>query len=124
MYHYSDQFRDKVVLCNCDDPFESEFFIFFAMNFEALGVKKLIATCYSDSQIAGEQLTLFDDPQAEPAYKIELTDVSDIRTTADVKEFVKGNVRHLIGNGDFRSNECIELLKQSDIVVTNPPFSI
>ena len=124
IYHYSNQFRDKVVLCNCDDPFESEFFMFFAMNFEALGLKKLIATCYSESPIAGEQLTLFDDPQAEPAYKIELFDVSGIRTTADVKEFVKGNVRHLVGNGDFRSEECVELLKQSDIVVTNPPFSL
>ena len=124
MYHYSDQFRNKTVFCNCDDPFESEFFMFFAMNFEALGLKRLIATCYIDSPIAGEQLSLFDDPQAEPAYKIEITGATMIRTPADVKEFVKGNVQHLVGNGDFRSHECLEFLKQSDIVVTNPPFSL
>ncbi len=134
--HYKDHFKDKTVFCNCDDPFESHFFKYFAMNFNFLGLKKLIATCYDHSSIAGNELPLFaDGDNSEPkktAYKIEITEVTDENgdgaiDLADVKLLIKSNKNTLTilkGNGDFRSDECIELLKQADIVVTNPPFSL
>lgn len=135
--HYKEQFKDKVVFCNCDDPFESEFFKYFAKNFNFLELKKLIATCYDDSPIAGEQLSLFDlnykiDNKSKKAYKIIINEVADVNgdgaiDITDVKELIKNkkNTLSLLKeDGDFRSQECIELLKQSDIVVTNPPFSL
>ena len=133
--HYKNHFKGKTVFCNCDDPFESNFFKFFAMNFNFLGLKKLIATCYDGSPIAGNELPLFEieNSQTEKkAYKIEITEVTDENgdgaiDLADVELLIKNHKNTLTtlnGNGDFRSDECIELLKEADIVVTNPPFSL
>lgn len=128
-------FRGKVVYCNCDDPFESNFFKFFAANFNRLGLKRLISTSYDGSPIAGQQLT-FDD-QDKFAHKaeaiaIEIEEVTDLNNDGatdieDVKLFLEANPHkrlRLKGSGDFRSPECVELLKRADIVVTNPPFSL
>ena len=136
LVHYWDYFRDKVIFCNCDDPYESNFFKYFALNFNALGLKKLIATCYDGSPIAQQELPLFPVEHSTPtkkAYKVEITEVPDLdgngaTDLTDVKLLLKSsnhNVKaELKGNGDFRSQESIELLKQADIVVTNPPFSL
>ena len=133
---YKQHFQGKVVLCNCDDPYESNFFKYFALNFNALELKKLIATCYNGSPIAGDELPLmFEIEQSEPkkiAYKVEITEVQDYNgdgavNLSDVQYLIQNdkNVLSLLkGNGDFRSQECIELLKEADIVVTNPPFSL
>ena len=129
--HYRAHFKGKRVLCNCDDPYESNFFKYFAMNFNFLGLKKLIATCYDPSPIAGDELPLFE-PTAKRAFKIEITEVADVNgdgavDLADVALLIKNRRNTLTvldGNGDFRSEECVELLKESDIVVTNPPFSL
>lgn len=136
--HYRDQFRGKVVLCNCDDPYESNFFKFFAMNFAQLGLKKLITTSYAGSPITGEQLSLLDvDGMPEgtppkPAYRVEITEVPDANNDgaidlADVEYLLRSdrNVLKLLdGHGDFRSAECLALLGEADIIVTNPPFSL
>ena len=134
--HYREHFLGKVVLCNCDDPYESNFFKYFALNFNALGLKKLIATCYNGSPVMGDELMLdFGDFTEDPkkiAYKVEITEVKDVNgdgvvNLADVQYLLKNekNVLTLLkGSGDFRSQECIELLKQADIVCTNPPFSL
>lgn len=139
MRHYKEQFRGKVIFCNCDDPYESNFFKYFAMNFNFLGLKKLIATCYAESLVAGEQLSLFDvqsldvnSADAKSPYKIEITEVQDENADgavdlADVEYLLKNRRNTLTllhGDGDFRSAECIELLKEADIVATNPPFSL
>lgn len=136
LVHYREYFRDKVVFCNCDDPYESNFFKYFALNFNALGLKKLIATCYDGSPIAQQELPLFADVNNEPqrkAYKVEISEVPDLDgngTTdlADVQLLLKSsnhNVKsELKQNGSFDSPECIELLKEADVVVTNPPFSL
>lgn len=136
LVHYREYFRDKVVFCNCDDPYESNFFKYFALNFNALGLKKLIATCYDGSPIAQLELPLFQTEDSEPkrkAYKVEISEVPDLdgngaTDLTDVQLLLKSsdhNVKaELKGNGDFRSEECIELLKQADVVVTNPPFSL
>lgn len=136
LVNYREYFRDKVVFCNCDDPYESNFFKYFALNFNALGLKKLIATCYDGSPIAQQELPLFADENNAPkrkAYKVEISEVPDMdgngaTDLTDVKLLLKSsehNVKaELKGNGDFRSEECIELLKQADVVVTNPPFSL
>ena len=137
MRYYKEQFKGKIILCNCDDPYESNFFKYFALNFNHLGLKKLIATCYDSSPVAFTQLSLFDCGKSIPnknrrAYKIEITEVSDFNADgavdlSDVRYLLqnKENTLTLLnGDGDFRSDECIELLKQSDIVVTNPPFSL
>jgi len=134
--HYKDQFRGKTVYCNCDDPYESNFFKYFAANFNALGLKKLITTSYRPSPITGSQLSLFEiaglkSKNKEPM-KIEINEVPDVDKDGainleDVKYLLKHNkniVAPLKGNGDFRSEECVELLKQADIVCTNPPFSL
>ncbi len=126
--HYKKHFKNKTVFCNCDDPYESNFFKYFAMNFNFLGLKKLIATCCNNSAVAGEELEI----GKKTAYKIEITEVKDENgdgaiDLADVEFLIKNckNVLTILdGNGDFRSAECIELLKQSDIIVTNPPFSL
>ncbi len=134
--YYKQHFQGKVVLCNCDDPYESNFFKYFALNFNTLGLKKLIATCYNGSPIAGDELPLlFEIEEKEPkkiAYKVEITEVSDYNgdgaiNLTDVQYLIQNdkNVLSLLKeNGDFRSKECIELLKEADIVVTNPPFSL
>ena len=136
LVHYREYFRDKVVFCNCDDPYESNFFKYFALNFKALGLKKLIATCYDGSPIAQQELPLFPEVETEPkrkAYKVEISEVPDMdgngtADLTDVQLLLKSsdnNVKaELKQNGSFDSPESIELLKQSDIVVTNPPFSL
>ena len=132
--HYKEQFRAKVVYCNCDDPYESNFFKYFASNFNALGLKKLITTSYSGSPIVGGQLPLFEvaGSKGKQPFKIEIKEVPDTDKDGainldDVKYLLKhdkNTATPLKGSGDFRSDECIELLKQADIVVTNPPFSL
>ena len=136
LQHYWMHFHGKVVLCNCDDPYESNFFKYFALRFNQLGLKKLICTCYDGSPVAGTQLSLFsldaEGNEKKTAYKVEITEVQDINgdgavDLTDVESLIKNdhNVLSVLkGNGDFRSQECIELLKQADIVVTNPPFSL
>ena len=135
--HYKEQFKNKVVLCNCDDPYESNFFKYFAINFNYLGLKKLIATCYDSSPVAYTQMNFFGENKEianknRHPYKIIINEVKDYNKDgavdlADV-DFLLKNKRNtmslLKGDGDFRSKECIDLLKQSDIVVTNPPFSL
>ena len=130
--HYKDQFRGKVVYCNCDDPYESNFFKYFASNFNALGLKKLITTSYSGSPIVGGQLPLFQvaGTKGKQPFKIEIKEVPDTDKDGainldDVKYLLKhdkNTATPLKGSGDFRSDECIELLGRADIVVTNPPF--
>lgn len=134
--HYKTQFKGKVVFCNCDDPYESNFFKYFALNFNQLGLRKLIATCYDGSPISGNELLLdLGDTPDKPkkiAYKVEITEVRDMNgdgaiNLADIQYLIRNDknvISILKGNGDFRSKECIELLKQADIVVTNPPFSL
>jgi hypothetical protein len=139
MKYYKNHFKNKIIFCNCDDPYESNFFKYFAMNFNYLGLKKLIATCYDSSPISGEQLSLFDIPSIKidlsknkKAYKIEITEVEDLNNDGatnmlDVEYLLKNknNVLTMLkGDGDFRSPESTELLKEADIVVTNPPFSL
>lgn len=148
MRYYRKHFKGKTVLCNCDDPFESNFFKYFVLNFNRLGLKKLIATCYSTSPIMGshfhyhvdgsgqisfsfEDEAVIDNDSKRP-YKATVTQVYD--TTGDggvdmldvAKLFMTGDneLVELNGDGDFRSPECIELLDEADIVVTNPPFSL
>lgn len=136
--HYRKHFEGKTVLCNCDDPYESNFFKFFALNFNALRLKKLISTCYATSPVAQQELPLFPDLFDEPAsdhrkpYKVEITEVADYNNDGAVDlsdvEWLLQNKKNtcelLKGDGDFRSGECIELLKEADIVATNPPFSL
>ena len=138
-----DVFRDKVVYCNCDDPYESNFFRYFVLNFNRIGLKQLITTSYKTSPVANTQLELF-------SYDENLTDSNDRLPKGTVNKFIinevgdidgdsefslkdvalqlKENKQNewstLYGDGDFRSDEAISLLKQSDIVVTNPPFSL
>jgi len=149
--HYREFFRGKSVLCNCDDPYESNFFKFFALNFNAWGLRKLVATCYDGSPVAGQELyaaSLFtdddfkdpndlhapqaDSPRSRCAYKIEITEVPDMNgdgavDMTDVDILIRSDknvLTKLRGNGDFRSAECVEMLKEADVVATNPPFSL
>ena len=135
---YQKFFKGKVILCNCDDPYESEFFKYFAMNFNALGLKKLIVTCYAGSPVAQTELN-FDfggstdkKHRNEYAYKVVINEFKDWNGDGredleDIKHYIlthNGCWERLQGNGDFRSAECIEILKEADVVVTNPPFSL
>ena len=136
LQHYWQHFRGKVVLCNCDDPYESNFFKYFALRFNQLGLKKLICTCYNGSPVTGNELAIHfdgcdDDEPKKIAYKVEITEVKDENgdgavDLSDVQYLLKNdkNVLSILKTGDFRSQECIELLKEADIVVTNPPFSL
>lgn len=137
LHHYRDYFRGKSVLCNCDDPYESNFFKYFALNFNAYGLRKLVATCYDGSPVAGSELSInFDDKKEgtklRTAYKIEIVEVPDLNgdgatDMTDVDLLIKNDrnvLTRLQGNGDFRSAECVEMLQQADVVVTNPPFSL
>lgn len=136
--HYRDQFKGKVVLCNCDDPFESNFFKYFAMNFDHLALKRLITTCYAGSPISGEHLPLLEaaglrdtQPPREP-YKVVISEVPDLNEDGaidltDVEYLLRNDANvmtPLKGDGDFRSKKCVALLDEADIVVTNPPFSL
>lgn len=114
--YYKKHFKDKVVYCNCDDPRVSNFFHYFSYNFEKLGLKKLIATCYKN-----QERDLFSKNDSESAIYLEYTGDKNGNFVPDPEEI---GIKHLKGNGDFRSKESIDLLKQADIVVTNPPFSL
>lgn len=139
--HYRTHLRGKTVLCNCDDPYESNFFKFFALNFNALGLGRLIATSYMRSPIAGSYLPLLDieglKPDGREPYAIEINEVPDqngdgaidltdveylLRNNANTSKSLNGDGTYAAG--DFRSAECVEYLKQADVVVTNPPFSL
>lgn len=139
--HYKGQLKDKIILCNCDDPYESNFFRYFALNFNALGLRKLIATSYAGSTVAGGLLPLMEmeglKPEGREPYAIEINEVPDANSDgatdlADVEWLLrndKNSCRTLSGDGtygagDFRSIECVEYLKRADVVVTNPPFSL
>lgn len=137
MRYYRGHFKGKTVFCNCDDPFESNFFKYFVLNFNKLGLNKLIATCYATSPIANQQLSLFDvvggnEESKDKPYKAIVTKVYDKTGDGgvdmfDVAELFKSGeneLTELAGDGDFRSEECLELLDEADIVVTNPPFSL
>ena len=114
--HYREHFRGKTVLCNCDDPRVSNFFHYFSYNFEQLGLKKLITTCYKN-----QERDLFSQHDCERAIWLEYTGDRNGNRVPDPEEI---GIHYFNGDGDFRSAECIELLKQADIVVTNPPFSL
>lgn len=126
--YYRPYFKNKIVYCNCDDPYESNFFKYFALNFNFLKLKKLITTCYISSPIANTEIKL----TKKLPYKIVINDVKDLNSDGtidleDIKKLLlnkKNSETILHGNGDFRSPECIKLLKECDIVVTNPPFSL
>ena len=148
MRYYRKHFKGKTVLCNCDDPFESNFFKYFVLNFNRLGLKKLIATCYATSPIAGKQLQYYEQSDGQLSfsfgekcgesadskrpYKAVVTKVYDVTgdggiDMVDVAELFKAGdnaLTQLNGDGDFRSSECVNLLDEADIVVTNPPFSL
>jgi len=136
-------FEGKIIYCNCDDPFESNFFRYFVLNFDRLGIKQLITTSYKPSPVANSQLELFPDAESVKektkgrpkitANKFIINEVGDIDgdgefSLKDVALQLKQNKNNewtpLEGDGDFRSNESIELLKQADVVITNPPFSL
>lgn len=133
--HYKQHFRDKVVYCNCDDPYESWFFKYFAMNFNALGLKKLIATSYDGSSVAGTEIN-FGGLEEPKAYKIIIDrPIEDFNGDGavdddDIRIYLQKFPPEILVSddeykpGDFRSRECVNLLKQSDIAVTNPPFSL
>lgn len=144
LQHYKAHFADKIVLCNCDDPFESQFFFYFAMNFKFLKLRKLIVTSYTGSPIQGDLFNPVDD--AKPAYKVEINRIDkeplNFPAVTDVMNELKAalgkndsaivgsntlSLLHGDGNysaGDFRSKECVAALREADIVVTNPPFSL
>jgi len=114
--HYTRHFKGKVVLCNCDDPRVSNFFHYFSYSFEKLKLKKLITTCYKN-----QDMDLFSRNKSEKAIYLEYEGDKNNNKVPDPEEI---GIKHLKRDGDFRSEECIELLKQADIVVTNPPFSL
>lgn len=144
--NYSAQFRDKVIYCNCDDPVSSNFFQYFAVNFSRFGLKKLICTCYDKANSGTHEISLWENTENElsipvskgGAYKIVLPDAledldgDDVVTDNDLYLLIKNDIESgefkyvdfLEGNGDFRSDECVKLLKEADIIITNPPFSL
>lgn len=133
LIHYSKHFYGKTVLCNCDDPFESNFCKYFLKNFNILGLKRLLCTSYKSSKVISTQLTLFDENN-EPlknthGYILDITkfaEGTDVISDEFIESWLKKTkcIKKLKGDGDFRSSECINYLKISDIVVTNPPFSL
>lgn len=116
MRHYAPFFKGKTVLCNCDDPKVSNFFQYFALKFNALGLKKLITTCYKNQDV-----DLFSQHKSERAVYLIYEGDKNSNGVPDPEEI---GIHYLKGDGDFRSKECVELLKEADIVVTNPPFSL
>jgi len=116
LMHYRHHFKDKIVYCNCDDPTVSNFFYYFSNNFEILGLKKLITTCYRN-----QQRDLFSQHDVEKGIKLEYRGFRNDERVANIEDV---DVTQLKGDGDFRSLECIDLLMQADIVATNPPFSL
>lgn len=137
MRYYRKHFNGKTVLCNCDDPFESNFFKYFVLNFNRLGLKKVIATCYTGSPIANKQLSIFDfigekEESNNKPYKAVVTTVYDKTgdggvDMVDIAELFRSGENELTelrGDGDYSSPECLALMDEADIVVTNPPFSL
>lgn len=133
--HYWPHFRGKTVLCNCDDPYESNFFKYFALRFNQLGLRRLLCTCYDGSPVRGTELLLhFDGEADEPkrqAYMVDIHAVPDLNgdgavDLTDVRLLLENdrNALRLLQTGDFRSAECVALLREADVVVTNPPFSL
>ena len=134
--HYWDHFKGKIIYCNCDDPYESEFFKYFAVRFNLLGLKGLYASCYEGSQMSQHQLQLFEDDEYKGIpYKIELyqKDIDELLEEYDgtlsqetIKSYIKKHkkAKRLKNNGSFNSPECLKLLEKADITVTNPPFSL
>lgn len=116
MCHYREYFKDKTILCNCDDPRISNFFRYFALNFKEFGLKRLITTCYKNQDV-----DLFTQNDCEKAVWLDYYGNPNDPTNTD---FSTVEIKELKGDGDFRSQECIELLQQADIVITNPPFSL
>ena len=116
LLHYKEHFKGKVVYCNCDDPTVSNFFKYFSLKFADLGLKKLITTCYRN-----QNPDLFSSHDTERAIKLEYDGFREGDRVPNAEDI---GVTHLLGDGDFRSQECIDILKQADIVVTNPPFSL
>lgn len=133
VFHYTEQFYGKTVLCNCDDPFESNFCKFFLRNFNKLQLKRLICTSYRSSKVVSTQLSLFDDENeplcADNGYVLDVKEIGEGKEELSddfVSRFLSGSriIKKLKGDGDFRSPECIKYLRECDIVVTNPPFSL
>ena len=136
LIHYWNHFKGKIIYCNCDDPYESEFFKYFAVRFNHLGLKGLYASCYEGSQMSQHQLQLFEDEDYKGIpYKIELyqKDIDELLEEYDgilsqetIKLYIKKHkkAKRLKGNGSFDSPECLKLLEKADIVVTNEPFSL
>ena len=128
--HYQDNFAGRTVLCNCDDPFESNFCRFFLKNFNRLHLRRLICTSYYTSPVLGQQLVLPEFSEESPCgWVIDLSEVplAGEPTDREIEALLhsrKYGVRRLQGDGDFRSGECLAYLEQADIVVTNPPFSL
>ncbi len=129
---YKKHFNNKIVLCNCDDPFESNFCKFFLKNFNILNLKRLICTTYYSSKIASKELEIFKNDKKTSkkiGFVLDVTKFSDVNGLISdeiIHDFLeKSNcIKRLNGDGDFQSNECVEYLKLSDIIVTNPPFSL
>lgn len=137
MRYYRKHFKGKTILCNCDDPFESNFFKYFVLNFNRLGLKKLICTSFAGSPIAGQQYDVLNWKEINESkklvgYRAIVTTVYDatgnggidMLDIAELFKLGKNTIEELKGDGDFRSNECLELMDEADIVVTNPPFSL
>lgn len=135
LHHYWPHFRGKTVLCNCDDPYESNFFKYFALRFNQLGLRRLLCTCYNGSPVRGTELLLHFDGEADTprrqAYKVDIRAVPDLNgdgavDLTDVRLLLENdrNALRLLQTGDFRSAECVALLREADVVVTNPPFSL
>lgn len=131
--HYPSHFKGKVVFCNCDDPYESNFCKYFLRHFNKLSLKRLICTSYRGSKVLATQRNLFDNNNhvlvKENGYVLDVSNVGEgeeVFSEEYIMKFLEGSksIRRLKGDGDFRSKECIAYLKQSDIVVTNPPFSL
>ena len=114
--HYKPDFKDKTVLCNCDDPRVSNFFRYFSQNFKHLGLRKLVTTCYKN-----QNPDLFSQHDVERAIMLEYDGFRDDEHMPRPEDI---GIEQMDGDGDFRSQECIDILKQADIVVTNPPFSL
>jgi hypothetical protein len=131
---YKTFFKEKIIYCNCDNPYKSNFVRYFIRNFNAFRLKKLIATCYNEDITIRTESTIDFEKKGERtqthALKVEITTVNEtlnIEGEFNLKHFFQNNkntVSLLKGNGDFRSSECIEILKESDIIITNPPFSL
>jgi len=129
MLHHRKQLKGKSILCNCDDPFESAFFHYFTVNFNNLELASLTSTCYAESSLAGKEYPLESGAGAYTAVVTEAPDETIVRPdgSLDLESLfsMPGNyLAHLAGDGDFRADECIDLLRKADIVVTNPPFSL